>query len=298
MKHNRVVLILIFLLSLTAEMKAQYTDDSVNQESSEYDEEEADSESVDDILNDVMNMTTGASAFIYGEPKEDEAKTIRIWQKKGNNYIYNGPRVYGSSRFNGANESYSDPYVVCLPQPYSKVSFTVNPTSIIFRIEDGIQENCTFKRVKTSWGGESDEPVKPRDAMRSTFGCKGGPAVYVGTTNGLKVRVHNVCKHSIYQETRTTKLRGHNSNGRYFEQSAVGNDADPYAPWREVHYQTTTINLDECAKLNGLSKKDLVSKLLRCDEWFVNKGGDLLELDEEASKVMFYFLWKTFGFSH
>ena len=38
-------------------------------------------------------------------------------------------------------------------------------------------------------------------------------------------------------------------------------------------------------------------KLLSCSEWFVNKGGGLLELDEEASKVMFYFLWNAFGFS-
>ena len=232
--------------------------------------------SIKKILNDVRNMSTGASAFIDGEPKEDEAKTIRIWLKKGNNYIYNGPKVYGESRFSGENEGYSDPHVVCLPQPYSKVSFTVNANSIVFKIEDGIQENCTFKRVKTSWGGESDEPVRPRDSMRRTFGCKGGPAVYVGQMNcgqPLKIRVHNVCKHSIYQEIRSTKLRGYNSKGNYFEQSAVGNDADPYAPWREVHYQTTTINLAECAKLNGMSKKEFVGKLLSCSEWFVNKGG-------------------------
>lgn len=252
-------------------------------------------------LNEVKEMKTHASAYIYGEPREGEAKPIKIWQKTKNGYFYNGPKCYGFCRFGGEYEGYSDPYVSCLPQPYSKCTFTVNANTIKFTFEDAIQTDCQFKRVKTSWGGESDAPTKPRDFMRGCLGCKGGTSSFVGyvyTEKGrLKIRVTNNCTHKIYQTPRTTKLRGHYSNGASFTQGALGTQADPFAPWRSVHNQTTTINLAESAKLNGMTKKELATSLLGCEKWLVNRSGQPYSFDGMELKVMFYFLWNTFGFS-
>lgn len=240
-------------------------------------------ESVRACLEAVKNMTTQASVYDFnGEPRQGEAKTIKIWQKTANGYVYTGPKLYGFSRFRSEDEGYYDPYPSCLPGPYTKCTFTVSEATIKFTFEDAIQTTGKFKRVRHRGGFESDDYTTPDDFMKECLGCSGGTSSFTGcayTAAGqLKLKITNTCTHKIYQTRR-------------------GPGADAYAPYRSVHHQTTTINLAESAKLNGLTKKELVQLLLMCEDWQLNKTEYPYTLNEQEEKVMFYFLWNTFGFS-
>ncbi len=250
---------------------------------------------VQNCLDNVEKMRTMVrpSVVYRGEPYADEAKNIKIFQKNGStSYTYNGVKHYGWQRFYGANEDYSDPYTSCIPLPYSKLTFTVNANTLTLTFDDAIQTACGF-------GGPNNDPVRPADFMKLSLGCKGGSASYLGEFGhegmALKVKIHNTCTHRIYQTPRSTARNMRNAYGATVRVGTFGSVADPYAPWRSVHRQTTTLNFAECAKLNHMTKQEFVARLMLCDQWFVNKES-LYEPDSEARQVLFYALWNIFKF--
>lgn len=225
-------------------------------------------------------------------PWDQEGKVSKVWSKQGNDYIYHSVKTYGMRRFAGSNEDYSDPYEVCLPLPYTTVSFTVNQNYIKFTLEEGIQQACGFD------SDNGNEPVKPTDAMREDLGCKGGAATRTGKmrndTLTLKVKVRANCSHKIYQAARLTTRRYKNKSGIYVREATLGTSGDPYAPWQQIHKMTSTINIAENAKLNNMTKAEFAKNFILCNGWCVD-GTLNYTPTEEGYSMMLYFLYKTFN---
>lgn len=223
-----------------------------------------------------------------------ESGKRRIWKKVNNSYTYTGARYdIPNARLQGGD--YTDPFESCLSLPYMKLDFTVSKINIIFSFNEGMQ-------VASSFRGENNDAYAP-DLIRYNLGCKGGALTYTGyaiCSDGtkLKLKIQSNCNHKIYQTPRTAKIRGYSKTQNKYVDFASPDDnyADPYAPWRQVHKQTLTLNIAQNAKLNGMSKMLFIKRLMTSECLPLSKKKPYYLSDQER-KVLFYSLWNTFDFS-
>ena len=190
-----------------------------------------------------------------------------LWEKKGS--VFQSKMFRQKTRFHAdfGEEDYSEPFEGMLNGPRGEFSLSVSPNSIIIRNLDQIQLKC--------YGSRSTDYAAKR------LGCKTGSRK--GSTRikllGGEITVPYTisCTHSIYQTSRyVVQVNGMTTNRRTNatktvilpsgRKTKVGLD-DPYAPWRQAHDQTTTFNLDEIARLNKISKKELVARLLLSEKY-------------------------------
>ena len=239
-----------------------------------------------------------------------------MWEKKGTTYV---SQMFGTKcRFRADDfdaEEYSQPFQGMLNGPKGRFSISVTPNEIIIRNVDKIQLN----------GGSR----QPTDYAAMRFGCKTG--IHKGTAymdllgGSITVPYTISCQHSSHHTSRYDIEGGDGGTviGRVKLPSGRTQKTafdDPFAPWQQSHDQKATFNLNEIAKLNHISKKELVARILLTEKWklpilvpneknkpaFSGVYGNLTtyifdsdynitEVWGEDQIVLIYFLWKQFG---
>lgn len=243
-----------------------------------------------------------------------------LWSKTGSGYV--SRKFYDNSRFTAArgfHESYSDPYEGLLHHDEGEYSFSLTKSLLTYTNKDQIQVACET-HPKTG------KPLRPSDGAKESFGCKTGTRNAIAQVllmgKPLKIKYTVTCNHSTYQSSYFNVVYG---DGTPVNQSRGGHDQsinrgvrpngtrvqrnDDYAPWRQIHNQTVKYNLDEIARLNNISKKELVSLMILTPTWNMPLLSDKSKMGYSAKwesidlehgynidhAVLIHFLWKQFG---
>lgn len=249
-----------------------------------------------------------------------------LWKRTGSGF--SSKKFDTGSRFcaaSGFEENYSDPFQGLLHHPEGVFSFSLTNNTLTLTNEDQIQVSC---RPNPKTG----KPMKPSDGATECFGCKTGTRK--GTAeiqlfgSSLKLTYTVSCKHNTYQSSYFNVVygdgtpvnqsrdahhmdinRGVRPNG-----SRVRNN-DDYAPWRQIHTQSIKFNLDEISRINKISKKELVARMILAHKWYLPlvsdeakqkynyfewremTDNDLIYGENLEHALLTFFLWKQFGIS-
>lgn len=260
---------------------------------------------------EVFNVMTGNMAM----------KNEALWTKNGT--IYASTSQKDLARFHaatGEEEDYTEPFQGMISRPECVYTFSVSPTSIVVVTTDKIQVACNFD---SRTGNEK----APKDGAAEAFHCKSGTRSYtaeVQTVGGpVKLRYTATCTHQNIRKSRKTIEGARDvpegvmiTTGRGPGYRTRTSSSDYYPPYHQVHKQTTTFNLDESARLSGISKKELATRLLMTadlqlplvDPQYLNSGGgdmtfyfgsksSVQSFGTVDANLFVYFMSKTFGFT-
>lgn len=210
------------------------------------------------MVNWVKKSQKSQSYYDYGEVYT-EYRTL--WTLKNGVYSFSGSSDVAFNCTDDDEEDYSDPFDVCLHSPDGRISCSISKTTLKISFVEQIQIACSF--------GRNGNPRKPGDGATLYYGCRAGSHTATDLlelkSGNIKVKYSYTCSHSTYQTPRKNYAKGRTSSGRVVKQVLPGSSADPFAPWRQVHKQTNTYNLDEIARMNGITKKELVLRILETE---------------------------------
>ena len=253
-------------------------------------------------------------------PYAVETITKNLWNKAGSNY--NSRKFSCGSRFaaaRGFRENYFVPFEGLLHHPEGDFSFSLSKSVLTYSNKDQIQIQCET-HPKTG------KPVRPSDGATEAFGCKSGTRTATTQISLLgkpyKFKFSVSCNHNTYQSSYFNVVY---SDGTPVNEDKDGHDVainrnvrpnrtrikrnDDYAPWRQIHTQSVKYNLDEIARLNKISKKELATLMILTPNWDMPLTSDKSKSEYHANwgeinlndgqnidhAVLIYFLWNQFG---
>ena len=175
-------------------------------------------------------------------------------------------------------------------RPVNSVTFEFSSDNITIKIYDRIQLNCEFDKTGTE--------KAPNDPFVEYLGCTSGKSEII---NGIilfddgpniETQVLYSCSHSklhLKMGVPGSRLVA----GRVRRARAIFH----FAPWRFVHQQTVTYDLNKIAKSLGVSKKQLAYSMIEkgIKGIVTNKEGIYTDIKDRDLRYFKYCLWNIFG---
>lgn len=229
---------------------------SIGQTISRKDLQEPELDTYIKVLFGLRKMETADQEYaVYGNGTR--LRGPGIWSKKGNKY--QTTTIKASATFyapKGYEEDYSQPFQSCISHSMKDYDFSLTPAKFTFTIKEQIQVASGIKIGAPPHGATYWYECKPGTrtvTKRYLLTQESKPITFTYTIT---------CAHKCYQTARTTAMHGTTTSGQHVTVAARGSDADPYAPWRQVHNATVVFDVKKLCKDNNMTEQEMALTLM------------------------------------